>query len=220
MKQKATIKQSKPAKDYEDIKRFSLRERLIHWTVAVSFIYLMLSGLVLYSSRFYWVSSVLGGVEAARFWHPYAGLVFSVALVIMFYYWARCMLLYPEDREWLSGIWGYVTGSGRRLPEIGRFNPGQKIFFWLMLLAGFLFLVSGIILWFPERFSWNMRLAGIFIHETACIVVIGGIIGHLYMGVLAVPGSLGAMTRGRVTQEWAKAHHPRWYRRLKEKGII
>lgn len=130
------------------------------------------------------------------------------------------MLLYPEDREWLSNIWDYITHSGKKLPEIGRFDPGQKMFFWLMVLAGFLLLVSGVPMWFPEKFSWNVKLVSIFIHEVASTAAIGGMIAHIYMGALGVPGALGAMTRGRVTHEWTKTHHPRWYRRLKEKGTI
>ncbi|MFQ5956323.1 MAG: formate dehydrogenase subunit gamma [Candidatus Brocadiales bacterium] len=217
MTPKRVTRRQKPAKDIE---RFSLRERLVHWTVALSFIYLLLSGLALYSPRLYWISSILGGGTTASVWHPYAGAVFFIALTIMFYSWVRCMLLFPEDWQWLANIWSYITHSGKKLPEIGRFNPGQKILFWLMVSVGFLLLVSGVPLWFPEKFSWNTRLASIFVHEVASIAAIGGIIGHLYMGTLAVPGSLGAMTRGRVTHEWARAHHPRWYRRLKEKGII
>lgn len=217
MKRKVTIRRARPARDIE---RFSIRERLVHWVVALSFTYLMLSGLALYFPRLYWISSMLGGGTTIRVWHPYAGLVFIAGCMIMFYSWARCMLLYPEDREWLLNIWSYITHSDKKLPEIGRFDPGQKIFFWLMLVAGLFLLCSGVPLWFPEKFSWNIRLISIFTHEVASTLAIGGIIAHIYMGTIGVPGSLSAMTKGRVSHEWAKTHHPRWYRRLREKRII
>lgn len=219
-RKKKVARRPKPVVSKKDIERYAFRERLVHWTVAVSFLYLLLSGLALYSPRLYWISSVLGGGTTARVWHPYAGAVFFIGLTMMFYSWARCMLLYPEDREWLSNIWDYITHSGRKLPEIGRFDPGQKMFFWLMLVSGFFLLISGVPLWFPDKFSSNVRLVCIFTHEVAAIAAIGGMITHIYMGILGVPGSLGAMIRGRVTHEWARTHHPRWYRRLKEKRII
>ncbi|MDO8127754.1 MAG: formate dehydrogenase subunit gamma [Candidatus Brocadiales bacterium] len=217
---KQTTTQPRPYNDHKDIERFSLRERLVHWTVAVSFVYLMLSGLALYFPRLYWIASLLGGGTTIRVWHPYVGVVFIVAFTIMFYPWKRCMLLYPEDWEWLRNIWSYITHRDKTLPEIGRFDPGQKIFFWLMASAGVLLFVSGIPLWFPDKFSWNVRLVSIFTHEVASTAAIAGIIAHIYMGTIGVPGALSAMTRGKVTQEWAKTHHARWYRRLKEKGII
>lgn len=217
MKRKVAVRRTRPIKDIE---RFSLRERIVHWVVALSFTYLMLSGLALYFPQLYWISSMLGGGTTIRVWHPYAGLVFIAGCVIMFYSWARCMLIYPEDREWLRNIWSYITHKDKKLSEIGRFNPGQKIFFWLMLVAGLFLLGSGVPLWFPDKFSWSVRLVSIFTHEVASTLAIGGIITHIYMGTIGVPGSLSAMTRGRVSQEWAKTHHPRWYRRLKKKRII
>ncbi len=220
MRRKRTTRQSKPTGGRKAVVRFSLRERLVHWIAATSFVYLMLSGLALYFPRLYWMSSILGGGTTIRVWHPYAGVVFFVALAVMFYTWVRCMLIYPEDRQWLLNIRSYITHSDKDLPEIGRFDPGQKMFFWLMVLAGFFLLISGIPMWFPDKFSWNVRLASIFTHEVASTAAIGGIIVHIYMGTIGVPGALRAMTRGWVTHEWAKTHHARWYRWQREKGII
>jgi formate dehydrogenase subunit gamma len=204
----------------KEIVRYTLWERVVHWSVALSFIYLMLTGLALYSPRLFWMASVLGGGTTVRVWHPFAGVVFSVALVLMSLSWARCMWLYPEDRQWLLNIWSYITHKEEGLPEAGRFNAGQKMLFWLMSFSGLLLLLSGIPLWFPHKFSWDVRLASILVHEIATLAAIGGIIVHVYMGTLAVPGSLGAMAKGKVTDLWAKTHHPRWYRRLRQKGLI
>ena len=100
------------------------------------------------------------------------------------------------------------------MPESGRFNAGQKTLFWMQVSSGLALLLSGIVLWFPDKFSWELRLAGILTHETFAIVSMGCIIVHLYMGLFATPGSLRAMVEGKVTKAWARTHHARWYRRV------
>jgi len=100
-----------------EIQRYNLKERLIHWTVATSFLYLLLSGLALYSPRLYWISSLLGGGTNIRIWHPYAGVVFFLAVTIMTVNWRRCLWLYPEDWEWIRYTWSYITHGEEGVPE-------------------------------------------------------------------------------------------------------
>ena len=100
------------------------------------------------------------------------------------------------------------------LPEAGRFNGGQKALFWTQIVAAALLLASGIVLWFPGSFGRGWTYAALLVHPVAAVVSIGGIIVHFYMATLAVPGSLAAMLRGRVSADWADAHHPKWYREI------
>jgi len=211
---RVTKERKVPVSEDVEIQRYNLRERLIHWTVATSFLYLLLSGLALYSPRLYWISSLLGGGTNIRIWHPYAGVVFFLAVTIMTANWRRCLWLYPEDWEWMRYTWSYITHGEEGVPESGRFNAGQKTLFWMQALSGLALLLSGVVLWFPDKFSWEVRLAGILTHEVFAIVSMGCITVHLYMGLFATPGALRAMVEGKVTGAWARTHHARWYRRV------
>lgn len=197
-----------------EIERYNLRERLVHWTVAISFLYLLLSGLALYSPRLgTWLYPLLGGGTNIRIWHPYAGVLFALAVTIMTISWRRCLWMYPEDWEWMRYSWKYITHK-EGVPEAGRFNAGQKLLFWVLAFSGLILLLSGIVLWFREKFSRELWLASILAHEIFAIVAVGAIIVHMYMGLFASPGSLRAMVEGKVTEAWAKAHHARWYKRV------
>src|SRR5215813_2507055 len=100
------------------------------------------------------------------------------------------------------------------LPQPGKFNAGQKMLFWLQTTSAILLFASGLVLWFPEVLPRALRVAAVLVHPIAAVASIGGIIVHIYMSTLVVPGSLQAMLHGWVTAEWAESHHPKWYRNL------
>lgn len=194
------------------ISRFTTTERIIHWLVALTFIYAALSGLSLWSRKLYWIASILGGGTVVRAMHPIIALIFFVAFTRMFFKWVSDMRLDADDRTWLVKSYKYATNNDDALPESGRFNGGQKAMFWMQALFAVLLLVSGVILWFPEQMPREARLIAVLVHPVAAIGAIGGIILHIYMGTAVVPGSIRAMVRGEVTSSWAAAHHPKWYR--------
>jgi formate dehydrogenase subunit gamma len=199
--------------DRDEIQRFTMAERLIHWAVAISFVYLVLSGLALFYPSFYWLAYVLGGGPVIRSWHPIVGVLMFVFLAAMYLKWRRDMRLDDLDRQWLRQIDKYIRHA-EGVPEAGRFNAGQKLLFKTMSLMGLLLLLSGIPLWFPTRFSRNLREWSILVHEIAALVAIGGLIAHIYMGTAVVRGSMRAMLTGWVSRAWARAHHPRWAREV------
>lgn len=192
--------------------RFSFYERVVHWTVALSFIYLMLTGLALWSPRLYWLAAVMGGGETVRAWHPWCGVIFSAALGLMFLMWIRHMLLDKDDRRWLRQAHKYALRDDADLPEPGRFNGGQKMLFWVQCVLAVLLLASGYVLWWPEAMPQSWRLASVVIHPVSAVLSICGLIVHFYMATLAMPGTLRGMIRGTVDRGWAKTHHPKWYR--------
>jgi formate dehydrogenase subunit gamma len=202
--------------DRAEIQRFSLAERIIHWLVAIAFVYLMLTGLALFTPHLFWLAYVLGGPTTIRVWHPILGVIYALVLLRMFIIWLRDMKIDTEDKAWLKDIGKYIRNE-EGLPEAGRFNAGQKLLFWLQAVAGALLLLSGIPLWFPESFGAVLRQISILVHEIAALAAIGGIIVHIYMGTAVVRGSLRAMMSGKVTTAWAKLHHPRWYREATSK---
>lgn len=203
--------------DKNEIRRFTLKERMIHWVVGIGFVYLMLTGLALFTPHLYWLAYVLGGGTTIAKWHPIVGVLFLAALAWMFRMWRRDMKFDAQDREWLKNVGKYIRNQDEGLPEVGRFNPGQKQLFWLQAVSGVLLLLSGIPLWFPHSFPQWLRLVSILVHEVSALAAIGGFIVHIYMGTAVVSGSFSAMINGTVSRAWARAHHPRWYRQFESR---
>jgi formate dehydrogenase subunit gamma len=202
---------------HERIPRFDAAERAVHWAAAVSFLYVALTGLALWSHKLYWLAWVFGGGATVRGMHPWGGVVFVLALALMFRRWAPQMRLDADDRLWLRQARRYAVHDESGLPEAGRFNAGQKTLFWLQASAALLLLISGVVLWFPEWMPRPLRLAAVLIHPLAAIAAIGGIIVHIYMGTAAVPEAFRGMIQGWVRPGWAASHHPKWYRQLRER---
>ncbi len=198
--------------------RYTMGERVVHWVVALSFLYLLLTGLALFYPPFYWLAGLLGGGPVIRYWHPIVGLVFFGALVVMLLLWARDMRLERYDREWLRHMVDYAAGREEVVPPSGRFNAGQKFLFYLQFLAGILLLLSGVVLWFPLSFGRLVREASFVVHDLAAIAAMGALILHIYMGVFVIRGSWEAITRGTVSRRWAEAHHGLWLRQLRAAG--
>ena len=196
----------------KSIERFSFAERVSHWTSALCFLYATFTGLALWSPRLFWLSGVFGGGDTVRAWHPWAGLFFAMALGVMFRRWAGQMQLDADDQIWLAKSHLYAQNLEAGIPESGRFNAGQKMMFWLQSASAFFLLLSGVVIWFPEVAPRTLRLIAILLHPVCAAASMGGIIVHIYMSTMAVPGSMGAMVRGAVSAGWARSHHGKWYR--------
>lgn len=199
------------------ILRYTFSERVMHWIAGITFVYLLITGLAFYSPLLFWLTALVGGGPTARIWHPWAGVIFTIALVWMYKVWHRDMRVTDADRDWSKGIRQYIANEDDKLPPAGRFNAGQKQFFWVMFIAGILLLLSGIILWFPERVPWNLRALrylAVLTHSIAGLVTIGGFIVHVYMGTAVVRGSFTSIIRGDVSQPWARMHHRLWFREV------
>jgi formate dehydrogenase subunit gamma len=190
--------------------RYSFRERAVHAVVAVSFTYLLLTGLAFWTPALYWMATVLGGGFVVRAMHPWVGLVLSVAIGVMFATWFRAMRITDTDRHWRRSMWHYIRNEDDRMPAVERFNYGQKMLFWTMVAAAVLLLVSGIVLWLPHyvpaSLAW-VRQAAILVHATAALVAIGALIVHIYMGVMVVPGGVDAIIHGRGRGSDAAVRH-------------
>ena len=123
------------------------------------------------------------------------------------------MRLLPRDREWLrpQKVVRYLKHEGHD-PEVGKYNGGQKLFFFAITLGALGLLASGVVLWFPLSVPLLLRSASILLHDLTFILFAVAIVFHIYLGTAALPGTFGSMTRGTVTKAWARLHHPRWYR--------
>jgi formate dehydrogenase subunit gamma len=191
--------------------RYDLFERVLHWTVAVAFVALLLSGLALAYPRMAWLSGLFGGGQTMRVAHPWIGLVFTAGLVLMLVIWARGMLLDRADRLWFRRIGEYVR-KGHVAVDSGRWNGGQKAYFWLSLVAAVLLLVSGIPLWDTDLAGAGVRQLSRLSHNVLFLVMVAGFIVHVLLSVFLFTGTLEGMASGRVTRAWAAWHHPRWFR--------
>ncbi len=196
------------------ILRYTLAERVIHWIAGFAYLYELATGLAFYCPNLYWMSMVLGGAPTSRYWHPIIGVVFVATVFRMFKVWSTDMRITDADRKWAKAMPHYIRNEDEKLPPAGRFNVGQKYFFWVMLWAGILLLLSGFVLWFPERIPWSMRwlrYTAILLHVSAALVSIGAFITHVYMGTAMVRGGFTSIIRGEVSPAWAKEHHRLWY---------
>jgi formate dehydrogenase subunit gamma len=208
------------ARDREDIVvgneiiRHKRSSRLMHWTVAVTFFVCLFTGLPIWTPIFAWMAAFFGGLSVCRVVHPWAGIAFFVASAWMFFHWLRDMRLRPEERDWLGPKALSYMRYQSDMPDAGKYNGGQKLFFWAVSLGAVGLLISGLLIWFPLLFPLVIREAGFIIHDITFILFTVGVIGHMYLGTAAEPGTFGSMTRGTVTRRWARLHHPGWLRDL------
>jgi formate dehydrogenase subunit gamma len=199
------------------ILRYTLAERVVHWVAGLTYVYQMLTGLAFYSPHLYWIAFLLGGGATSRYWHPWIGLLFTAALFWMFRAWLSDMRITAVDREWSKAIGRYIRNEDEQLPPAERFNAGQKYFFWVVLYAGIVMLISGVALWIPEKIPWSwrfLRYSAVLLHVSAALVSIGAFIIHVYMGTAMVRNGFTSIVRGTVSPAWARMHHRLWYNRV------
>ncbi len=199
------------------ILRYSLVERVNHWIAGLTYIYLLLTGLAYWSPYLFWMAVIFGGGPASRFWHPWIGLVFFVSMMWMYKMWAEDMRTTNADLAWKEKVGDYIRNQDDNLPPIGRFNWGQKQYFWVMFWGIILLLISGVGLWFVEGIPWSLRYlryAAVIVHVGASLITIGAFIIHVYMGTAMVRGGFTSIVRGEVSRAWAKKHHRLWYEKV------
>jgi formate dehydrogenase subunit gamma len=199
---------------HDRILRYAFDERFTHWIAASSYIYLLLTGLAFWSPWCFWIAALLGGGQVSRMLHPWAGLIFTGAILKMYSMWAAQMRPTAVDKAWWDSIGHYIRNEDDQMPAAGRYNAGQKLLFWGFVTCGVLLLLTGAILWFPEYLPWNLRFLrylAVLVHPAAALLTIGLFLIHIYMSVFAERGAFGSIIRGDVSFAFAKRYHPGWY---------
>lgn len=210
----SSVSHSSPPPNQVMVPRYTFAERLNHWIGALAYIYVLITGLAFWSPYLFWMAAMVGGGPAARFWHPWMGLVFVVSFFWTSKEWHRDMKIDDSDRAWAKAMPDYIQNHDEKLPPAGRFNYGQKLFFWAMLYSVILLLLSGIVLWYTEALPFSMRFvryAAILIHASVALITIGLFLIHVYMSAILEEGSFGSMVHGYVTRGWAWTFHRTWY---------
>ncbi len=197
------------------IRRYSEAERLTHWAVALAYVALFLSGLALFHPFFYWTSALFGSAALMRILHPFIG----VALAILFFAYAVRLVqdnrFSESDRQWLRNMTAYMSGREEARVE-GKYNAGQKLMYWSMIVSIAALLVTGIFMWrpyFAPLFTLPVRRFMAVFHAIFAFIMFVGIGIHVYAAVWT-RGSMRAMTQGWVTRRWARYHHPGWYEKV------
>jgi formate dehydrogenase subunit gamma len=200
--------------------RWSLFERILHWYVAILFIILALTGLSLLYGRAVLIPVMgLEGFAAyadfAKDSHNYLALFFVAGLVLMLALWVRENFFTRVDWEWFKSGGGYF--GKKQHPHAYKVNAGEKVWFWILLVAGLAVMISGLVLLFPNYgFDRPTMQGGLVIHGITSLILVAFSLGHIYLGTLGNEGSFEGMISGEVDEGWARQHHDLWYRQVQE----
>lgn len=202
------------------ILRFTLNQRVAHWSTAILFVILAITGLILMFGRKFLIpifgNEAFGNIASvAKTLHDYLGPAFGVTLIILFILFVRDNLpSLRRDIEWL--IKGGLIGKH---VSTGRYNAGEKGWFWIAALVGGTIVVSGLVLDFPI-FGQTRETMEFYhtIHSIAAVVMIVAAFGHIYMGTIGTEGTFEIMQTGYCDANWAKQHHDLWYEEVKDSG--
>ena len=198
------------------ILRFKAFERFSHWLTAVSFVVLGLTGLNITFGKIL-LLPVVGPdnfsdiSQAAKYVHNFTSFSFVVGLVLITLIFFRDNIFGKVDLEWLTEGGGFI--KNKHAPA-GRFNLGEKLVYWLSVVAGVAVSVSGFLLLFPFYGTEiaEMQLSQV-VHAVVAILFVALILAHIYIGTLGMEGAFEAMGTGEVDLNWAKEHHDLWLAR-------
>jgi formate dehydrogenase subunit gamma len=195
------------------IVRFNAFERFVHWMTATCFIILSLSGLNITFGKPLLLplighDSFTAWSQWAKYAHNYLSFPFTIGVFLIFLIWIAGNIPNRVDVEWLKRGGGII---GHDHPSSYRFNAGQKMIYWIVVLGGAAVSASGYLLMFPFYGTdiATMQAAQIA-HAIVAVLFIAAMIGHIYIGTIGMEGAFEAMGTGTVDLNWAKEHHDLW----------
>ncbi|WP_348754268.1 formate dehydrogenase subunit gamma [uncultured Aquincola sp.] len=200
------------------ILRYKDSTRMNHWFVALLFFAAALSGLALFHPTLFFFSNLFGGGQLTRILHPFLGVLMVLGFIVLFFTVWRENLIGRADREWLRHAGDMLKGQKENMPAVGKYNAGQKLVFWAFAVSLLLLLVTGFMFWAPYFFHLvpvTLRRLAILVHSVSAVVLVLSVIVHVYAAIW-VKGTTRAMTRGTVTDRWARLNHPLWHREMTE----
>ncbi|WP_395457504.1 formate dehydrogenase subunit gamma (plasmid) [Azospirillum melinis] len=206
--------------------RFNGLDRFAHWTTAVSFLTMALTGVIMTFGRPLLIP-LIGHqaftplAEYAKSIHNFVSVPFVVGLLMIMGLWLRDNIPEKADWVWIRTAGGLFSKAGGQHPEAGRFNAGQKLVFWSIVLGGIGMAATGYLLMVPFAVSGigGMQIMHV-IHGLLAAGLIAAVIGHIYIGTIGMEGAFDAMGCGEVDENWAIEHHRRWYQEQLRKGYV
>lgn len=199
-----------------EVRRYATHTRINHWFTATLILLLILSGFALFSPHLFFLTGLFGGGQNTRFLHPIFGVVACFSFLLLFLQLWRLNIMRREDLVWARNIDQVLAGNEGKLPELGKYNLGQKMVFWGMFWLLLAMVVSGVMIWqqfFPDLVSIQMRRWAVLIHAVSAVLSVLVIIVHVYAAIWT-RGTLSAMTSGQVSGGWAWKHHRKWLREV------
>jgi formate dehydrogenase subunit gamma len=196
------------------VSRYTTAARINHWITAVSLVLLALSGLALFHPSLFFLTALFGGGEMTRILHPWIGVVLAISFAGLFIRFFTLNFWKPEDTVWMKNFGKVMNAQEEGLPELGKYNAGQKLVFWgqsILILGLF---CSGLVLWdvyFSDYTSIDQKRLAAVVHALFAIAAILIWIVHVYAAIW-VKGTIRGMTRGTVSGGWAWKHHRKWFR--------
>lgn len=199
-----------------ELQRYEDRERMAHWLTALLLLAAAASGMAFFHPGLYFLSAFFGGGAWTRILHPFVGV--ATILVFLFLY-LRVRLenrMTAADREWRAKMGEMLRGHKTAMPPAGKYNAGQKLVFWAMSISLLLLVATGFLFWQPWFAPYvpvTLARAAVLLHAVAAVVLVLAVIVHVYAAIW-VKGTVRAMTRGTVTEAWARQNHALWHRQM------
>ena len=198
------------------LQRYKDGDRMNHWFIALMFVLAGLSGLAFFHPSLFFFSHLFGGGPWARILHPFMGVLMFLGFAGMFLRLWKDNVVTDADREWKQHMGDMLRGNKAAMPPVGKYNYGQKMVFWLMVVSLVVLLVTGLMFWrpwFAPYFPVNAMRVAVLLHSVAAVALVAATIMHVYAAIW-VKGTVRAMTRGTVTESWAKTNHALWHREM------
>lgn len=196
--------------------------RLNHWFVAMLFVLAGATGIALFHPLFFPLTQFFGGGQWTRILHPFMGVAMVLGFALLFKQVWHENIWVKGDTAWAMKARDLIKGNKKAMPKIGKYNPGQKGVFWAFGASLVLLFVSGFFFWqpwFADVFPVPLRRVAVVVHALAAFVLILSVIVHVYAAIW-VKGTMRAMTRGTVSEDWARYNHPLWYDEMARRPAV
>ena len=213
--------------DGKKIQAFSLYNRIIHHVAAVSFIVVVPTGFVIVFGSFF------GGgmfVTFCKNLHGIFTIPFAIVVIPMFLMWLKEAIFNFDDVKWMMIVGGYLSKEKKPIPA-GKFNAGQKMWYWIATLGGMVMVITGAAMFFMD-FNIEMikSMSGLsqidflrvmaILHNVVGFLVVALFITHVYMSMFAIKGAVHSILDGHMEEEEVRILHSSWYKKLKDQGKV
>lgn len=213
--------------DGKKIQAFSLYNRIIHQVAAVSFIVIVPTGFVIVFGDFF------GGgvfVRMCKNLHGVFTIPFAIVVIPMFLMWVKEAIFNFDDVKWMMIVGGYLSKEKKPIPA-GKFNAGQKMWYWIATLGGMVMVITGAAMFFMD-FNIEMikSMSGLsqidflrvmaILHNVVGFLVVALFITHVYMSMFAIKGAVHSILDGHMEEEEVRILHSSWYKKLKDQGKV
>lgn len=201
------------------IKRHSAGVRLLHWALAVFYLAAIATGFALYWQKLLgWLVPIFGGNNQTIYIHFWAGIALVLFTFLLGLAWRKVVRWTAADSEFVRRMPHHALHAGDVQPaETGFFNGGQKLYYWAVIVTAVLFLVTGVVWCFRSEVPHNVYAVCRTTHRVLGVIMLAGLVVHVYKATIGEPGTLRSMLRGTVTAQWARTRRPKWFREGKGK---